>query len=620
MRFWGSVVCGVAVGLILSAGAQTRFLLRTEAAGLSGAVRALENLNSFGYGAAFFDADGDGWSDLYVAVTERNGQNVLFWNRGGGLFEDVTPSSGIVSDARGVLAADLDNDGDQDLYLSVWDGPNRLYWNRGDGTFVDGTARSGAGSEAHTTGVAALDFDRDGWLDLYLGNYFGEPNQLYRNNGDGTFTEVGGSAGVADEGHALAVAALDADNDGWPDLFVGNDMGNGCKLYRNNGDGTFSDRSAAAGIFRPFNTMGVAVGDYDNDGWLDIAASDVDLSTLYRNNGDGTFTNVAPQVGLDGSRLVGWGMVFADLDNDGWQDLVLVNGNMPSMSVPNTRFVPMPDAVFHNQGDGTFREASQAFGLLVETESRGVIFGDPNRDGFPDLYITGNDTPGLYYLNAGNANHWLAIRTQGTWSNRDGIGARLRLRAGGREQVREICSGSSYLSCNEKTAFFGLGVIPSVERLEIRWPSGRVDRYESVPVDRYLVAVEGEGLYPLETTTAVNPEGLLWSRLGAVKQTALRPARTELLQPYPNPFNPEVWIPFRLAQEAEVRITLYDLSGRRVRTLDLGWKAPGTYVRRDAAARWDGRNDLGEPLPSGRYVVRLEAGAVHQTRAVVLRK
>ena len=339
---------------------------------------------------------------------------------------------------------------------------------------------------------------------------------------------------------------------------------------------------------------------------------------LYRNNGDGTFTNVAKKIGLDNLALISWGTVFSDFDNDGFLVLLIVNGNMPRMGIPQTKFVPMRHYLFRNNGEAFFVEATESANVADMAESRGVIVGDYNNDGYPDLYVTGNDTGGMLYQNRQTPNRWIKISTQGTVSNRDGIGARITVFHNSQTQIREVCAGSSYLSCNDKSVIVGLGDANRVEKIEVKWPSGVIDSVADIPTNQHLLAVEGEGFIPVAVPTSVSPKGTAMTSWGQLKSSDQSLLRLNVPQNYPNPFNPETHIPYQLGFESHVTITIYDVRGQIMRQLMLGNQPAGDYLTPGLAAHWDGRNSLGTKVGSGLYFYRIAAGDFSAVRRMVV--
>lgn len=498
-------------------------------------------LETLGAGAAWFDYDRDGDLDLYFvngaslpgAQIDVPPTNVLYRNNGDLTFTDVTVKAKVGDGTYGFgcCVGDYDNDGWQDLYVTNF-GANILYRNNGDGSFSDVTETAGVGDERWSASAAFADYDKDGDLDLFVANYLdyrleenticyrgdlrvycppadftGAADMLYENKGDGTFVDVTRESGVFNsEGKGLGVVWGDYDNDGYPDLFIANDT-TADMLYRNNGDGTFMDVALFVGVALgakgiPMGGMGTSFGDYDNDGGLDIVVTNFqdDPNSLYRGEGDGTFSDASYASRLGGVSLpyVGWGVDFVDLDNDGFVDLFVGNGNIydnVEMFDPGYTY-PQRNLVFKNQGDGTLNEISNRCGpgLAINKVSRGAAFGDYDNDGDIDILITNsNQTPDLLRNESSNQNNWLNLTLVGTASNRDGIGARVTVFAPGLEpQLREVKSGSSYLCQSDMRLHFGLGQTSIVTRIEIRWPSGSEEAFEGIKPNQFLEIREGE--------------------------------------------------------------------------------------------------------------------------------
>jgi enediyne biosynthesis protein E4 len=516
-------------------------------------------IETTGTGVAIFDYDNDGWPDIFIVNgTKLEGfpagkapTNHLYRNNHDGTFTDVTEKAGLAHTGwgQGVCVGDYDNDGWEDLYVTYY-GKNVLYHNNGDGTFTDVSDKAGvSGSgKAWGTGCAFVDYDRDGRLDLMVANYVdfdlsaapapgerstciwkgvpvmcgpqglpGAKNILYHNRGDGTFEDVTTKAHIDQTtGHyAFSVTTLDFDDDGWPDIFVACDSTPSI-LYHNNRDGTFADVAITAGA--AFNEdgraqagMGSTVADYDGDGKLDIFKTNFsdDTATLYRNNGDGTFDDVTYRAGLGlNTQYLGWGTMFLDFDNDGWPDLLLVNGHVyPEVDSQHlgSNFQE-PRILYHNNGDGKFTDisASAGPGITKATSSRGLAVGDLWNDGRMSAVVSNmNAPPSLLVNQVRPAKHWVTLRIIGTKSNRDGIGARLRVRAGTRTLVDEVRSGSSFDSNNDMRVHFGLGAAAKIDWVEVRWPSGLLERFENVGVDGIRTLKEGTGT-PAMTTTNKN--------------------------------------------------------------------------------------------------------------------
>jgi enediyne biosynthesis protein E4 len=495
-------------------------------------------------GVLILDFDGDGWSDLLfvnggsfadesIAASARHG---LYRNNGDGTFANVTSSAGIGVSGFGVggCAADYDNDGDTDIYITSV-GANRFYRNSGAGRFEDVTAMSGAGSELWSASCAFGDVDNDGDLDLYVTSYVdfspetnkncgymggGEraychpnvytpaPDVFFRNNGDGTFGDATVEAGLdRDDGNGLGVVFGDYDLDGWLDIYVANDSVPNF-LFHNLGEGRFEEVALWAGV-AVGNTalaqagMGTDMGDVDGDGLPEIFVTNLDLEThsLYRNLGGGLFSDVTFQSGVGEATLpfVGFGTAFLDYDNDSDLDLAIANGDViDNISLyRDNKTYEQRNLLLENDGTGRFSDVGPASGpgFALEKPSRGLVVGDLDNDGDQDIVIVNvGGAPSLLRNEGGNRRNALLIRTEGTTSNRDGVGARLRLTLGDRVIWRQVHAGSSYLGQNDLRVHFGLGAASAADRLEVTWPSGVVDVIEDVPANQILTVREGEGV------------------------------------------------------------------------------------------------------------------------------
>ena len=507
-------------------------------------------IESTGTGVAILDYDNDGWPDIFIVngatltPTPTQGQpstNHLYHNNHDGTFTDVTVRAGLGGASgwgQGVCVGDIDNDGWPDLFVTSL-GENRLYRNRHDGTFEEIAKPAGvAGEGTWSTGCTFIDYDRDGRLDLFVATYAGldlrklpEPgsaptcqwkglavfcgprglsagiNHLYHNRGDGTFEEVTRAAKITQTlGHyCFAATTLDFDNDGWPDIYVACDSTPSI-LYRNNHDGTFTDVALSAGVAynedgREQAGMGVAVGDYDGDGWLDLFRTNFsdDSSTLYRNNHDGTFTDTTVRTGLArNTRYLGWGAAFCDFDNDGWPDLIVANGHVyPEVDRLQLDITYRErKLVYWNRQGKAFRDISKSAGPGITTPAaaRGLAVGDLWNDGQMEVVIVNmNGAPSLLINRVGAANHWIALRLAGVVSNASAIGARVTVKTTDRTLVDEVRSASSYLSVNDQRLHFGLGPATSVLYAEVRWPNGLVERFHHLPIDRVATLKEGTG-------------------------------------------------------------------------------------------------------------------------------
>ncbi len=498
-------------------------------------------------GVAMFDYDNDGLLDLYFVNgaalddpmppgKQPDKSDPRFWNRlyrnnGDGTFTDVTEKAGVRghSYGMGVIAGDYNNDGYQDLYVTNF-GRNILYRNNGDGTFTDVTAEAGLAAGGWSSSACFVDYDRDGWLDLFVTRYlqwdfdnnpFCGPREmrgychpesfklithlLYHNNRDGTFTDVSKESGIAGPpGYGLGVAFNDYDRDGWPDVFVANDNV-AEQLFRNRGDGTFEEVGLLAGVAYneeggTFSGMGVDFADYNNDGWPDvfIGALANERYAIFRNeNGLFAYESGPTGIGVLTALHSGWGLKFIDFDNDGWKDIFVAQGHVMDnieYTRPSTRYLE-PMLLLRNR-EGKFENVSKGRGDAFEIPraSRGVAFGDLDNDGFIDVAVNCLNGPAVILHNeGGNGNHWLIVNTVGTASNRDGIGAKVRIVSeSGLEQHGLVTTAGSYQSANDKRVHFGLGADKTVKLLEVTWPSGRRQKREGIKADQILTVREPE--------------------------------------------------------------------------------------------------------------------------------
>lgn len=531
---------------------QIQFIDVTSEAGIqfrhaNGAKGNYHLPEQLGAGGAFLDYDTDGDLDLYLVnsgdlpgeSSSESYTSVLYRNNGNGTFTNVTSGAGVGNTGNygiGAACGDYDNDGDPDLYVTNF-GPNVLYRNNGDGTFTNVTQTSGVGDPLWGSSATFLDYDRDGNLDLYIVNYLryhldvphapcevdgirilchpknydGAPDKLFRNNGDGTFTNVSEAAGFKTvesphSGKGLGVVAADFDNNGDVDIYVANDDTPNY-LYYNNGDGTFTEMGLLAGCAYSFNGvaqagMGVDAGDYNGDGFLDIFVTNLSYETnaLYKNNGDGTFSDViyAAHLGDESFLFVGFGTRFFDFDNDGNLDIFIANGHIIDniAQVTDILTYAQRNQLFHNNGNGTFSEVSFNSGTYFQHESvsRGAIFGDFDNDGDCDIVTTQvNQPPQLLRNEGGNHQNWLRVKLVGVISNRDGIGARLTLTSGSRSWVQEVRAGSSIMCSNDPRCLFGLSDYAAIDRLEVLWPSGIVQVIENLLPNQEIVIKESNG-------------------------------------------------------------------------------------------------------------------------------
>jgi hypothetical protein len=497
------------------------------------------NREEFGPGVCVADFDGDGWQDIYFVNGKdlygrgTSAVNALYRNNHDGTFTDVTEKAGVPGTGYGLgcVWGDFDNDGFPDLFVTQY-GKNVLYRNNGNGTFTDITDKARVGgleSGAFHSGATFFDYDRDGWLDLYVGSYVdlgdklycklgevlsscapseyrGSPDALYHNNHDGTFTNVTQAAGILQpNGKNLSVQAADYDNDGWPDLFVAND-GLNAYLYHNEHNGTFKEVGLPAGMAvtargTVMAAMCISLGDYDNDGHLDLYISDFQRSSdhLWHNDAKGFFDEVSDEAGITRPTrdVLSFGGGFLDYDNDGWLDLFIANGHVypeVEQATPGTHYKQI-NSLFHNEGNGKFVEVGKSSGSGFENPyvGRGAAFADFDNDGFVDIVIANNgDAPLVLHNSGGNGNHFLNLKLVGKKSNRDAMGARVRVVSGTTSQLREIAGGGSYLSQSDLRANFGLGKAKRAETVEITWPSGQRQTFRDVEADEFYLVEEGK--------------------------------------------------------------------------------------------------------------------------------
>ena len=501
---------------------------------------------TMGPGVAFIDYDNDGWPDIFLVNgmdwpghVQKHSTPKLYRNNHDGTFTDVTHKAGLDVELFGMGAAvgDYDNDGYDDLFVTAY-GQSHLFHNNGNGTFTDVTQKAGLlGPKEFSTSAAWVDYDKDGHLDLVVGNYVqwtretdlyctldgksksyctpesykGTSVRLWHNRGNGTFEDVTQKAGLGDPtSKTLGVAMLDYDNDGWPDLLFSNDTQPN-KLYRNNGNGTFTEKAVVAGIaFSEDGVaragMGVDAADYDHSGFPSLLITNFSnqMLSLYHNEGKGLFVDEAPrsEIGRASLLTLGFGCFFFDYDLDGWPDVLVANGHIDAdiqRVQANVKYA-MPPHLFRNLGKGRFEEVTKSLGAAFSSPrvGRGAAYADINNDGRLDLLLSTNGGPVYLFRNeaqgAAASNHSLRIKLTGTKSNRNGIGATVRLSAGGETQTQMLRSGSSYLSASELVLTFGLARNERADSLEIRWPSGQIDRLSNANAGQTVTVTEGKGI------------------------------------------------------------------------------------------------------------------------------
>jgi hypothetical protein len=501
---------------------------------------------TMGSGVAFLDYDNDGWQDILLVNGEDwpgAGPNskrhpstlALYHNNHDGTFTDVTQKAGLAVEmmGMGVAIGDYDNDGFDDIFITAL-GQSRLFHNNGNGTFTDVTQRAGlAGPHEFSTAAAWVDYDRDGHLDLVVGNYVqwspetdiyctldgkaksyctpesykGASVRLWHNRGNGTFEDVTQKAGLFDtSSKSLGIAILDANQDGWPDIFISNDTQPN-KLYMNNTNGTFTEKAVPSGVAYSEDGvaragMGVATADYDRSGYPSLIVTNFSNQMLafYHNERNGLFVDEAPhsEVGRSSLLTLGFGCFFFDYDLDGWPDIFIANGHIEDAIErvqPRVRYAE-PAHLFRNLGAGKFAEVTDAMGRAFASPrvARGAAYGDINNDGALDVLVSTNGGPAALFKNTGATNHSLRIKQVGTKSNRDGLGATVRVTNGADTQAKMLASGGSYLSSSELILTFGLGDRAKADSIEIRWPSGQTDHAANVPANQIITVKEGSGI------------------------------------------------------------------------------------------------------------------------------
>ena len=546
----------------------------------------------FGGGLSFCDFDGDGLDD--ISFSSKSGRELMIYKNSINSFTLITFQLGILdsSNVHTILWADYDNDGDKDLFLARHGFPDRLYQNE-QNILTDVSLQVGISTSANfSTAAAWADYDNDGYIDLYVCVRDElNPNILYRNQGDGTFIDFTEIAGVADTIGGtnifkipLAVSFFDYNNDHLQDIYIANDKHNGNTLYKNNGDGTFTDVSDESNTGVYIDGMGVAIGDYDNNGYQDIYTTNTPLgNVLLKNNGDETFTDVSEQLNVTVNKTC-WGANFFDFDNDTDLDLFV-------SSVPGTGYTG-ENSLFENQNDGTFQDLALPGINTYDAQSHGNVVGDFNNDGFYDIVVI-NGVPNYSSLwrNSGNANNWVKLELEGVISNRDGIGSRIEVYNGADQFIRSTHCGHSYLSQNSSIQTIGVGVATTIDSIVIHWSSGTTDVMRNVTANRMYKVQEGG------TITGAGTEINTFSNF-------------KLDQNYPNPFNPSTSIEFILAVDSKVILKIFDALGQEIVTLIDSDLTKGSYN-----IGFDASN-----LNSGVYFYRMNVSAVDGTKFTSVKK
>jgi hypothetical protein len=550
------------------------------------------------YGCCWADFNNDGYQDLFVVNNMTgNKNNLLYMNNGNGTFTKVT--TGIVvtdgGSSYGCTCADYDNDGFIDIFVANYNENNFLYHNNGNGTFSKITTGAIVTDGGNSTGCAWIDYDKDGYVDLFVCNR-NQPNFLYHNNGNGTFTKITTGAIVTNNSNSGGCAWADYDNDGYPDLFVANAGPAADFLYHNNGNGTFTQITNDPIVLDVLNSSGGSWGDYNNDGYLDLFVTGGVIGTgydrLFRNNGNGTFTKITSDPIVTYSHWSG-GSSWGDFNKDGYLDMFV--GGYDGINL-----------LFVNNGNGTFTRIDTGIIVTDGNYKMGSSWCDYDNDGNLDLFVARNNYFGgnnCLYHNEGNNNKWLNIKCIGMVSNKAGIGARLYLKAvingNAVTQMREIScqTGGAISGQNMLNAFFGLGNATIIDSLKIIWPSGIIDRYGQIQTNRFITAIEGQGISNIKSFVNNIPEDF------------------KLFQNYPNPFNPGTIIGYSLPVNSYVQLKVYDITGREITTLVNEFQKAGNYETQFPNNKYSNNQ-----LPSGIYFYKLTAGDFSKVMKMTLIK
>jgi hypothetical protein len=531
----------------------------TDIANTTG-LNTVGNSGDLGGGISFYDFDDDGWDDL--TYTQENGQDIIFYKNNNGSFTKMNYNISDTNDSKQIIWVDYDNDGDKDVFIANFNALNRLFNNNGNFVFTEVTLAAGFPNvNKYTYGASWGDYNKDGFLDVFLCSKDlskTTPNELYKNNGDGTFTNISASAGISNVGHQTFCAAFfDYDNDGDQDIYLANDRAvNTNILYRNNDDGTFTDVSAVSGTNVGLNAMSTTIGDYNQDGWMDIYVTNTpEGNALLSNNGDGTFTDVAIATGTNFNSIA-WGAIFYDIENDADTDLY-VSGMLDGSSGM------LPSALYVNQGNNNFLIPNNVGLNNDDASSFSNACGDVNNDGYMDIAVVNQSLRNtfLWQYSGSTLNNWLKIKLQGTTSNKDGIGSKIEVFANGKSQYRYTLCGEGYLGQNSNFELFGLKDATTIDYIKINWLSGVEDILNNIDVNQAITVVENVGVLSIEEYSDND------------------------FNVYPNPSNGIFNIVFNNMSINRV-LTIYDTFGRKIKTKKLtGFNtnmnlydfAPGVY-------------------------------------------
>ena len=550
-------------------------------------------LNGFnGGGLSFVDYNSDGYDDLFLSSSF--GESIVVMKNNITNFIDVTNSFNFteVFESKTTLCADYDNDGDQDILLVHFLGLLKLYRNNG-GSYQEVTIASGlSGDSLNATAALWMDYNKDGLLDLYVGVYSGfgnnlpKPNKLYKNTGNGFFQDVSSSANAENMGNKiLAMAMIDYNNDTWPDIYIASDRRYGNTMLKNNGNGTFSDVSHQTNSYLEMDAMGVAIADYDNNGYFDIYISNGEEGNAFlKNNGNGTFTDVVIPLNMSVNRIC-WGNNFFDYDNDGDMDLYVSVSGGP---------VDLKNVLFRNNGNNTFTKMT-GIGLDNDNyQSYGNAIGDYDNNGFQDMACMNTGDPVTLWKNSGNSNRWVKVKLQGTYSNRDGIGSLIEVHRNGTKFSRYTMCGQSYCSQNSMIQTIGVGSTNIIDSIVVYWPSGIRQAVTGVNTNQSITIIEA-GVIGINN----NNNGV--------------PSEYRLHQNYPNPFNPSTVIEYSVPKSGNVTIKLYNTLGSELAVIENSFKNTGNYTAYLSA-------NITSKLSSGVYYYKMTAGDFSETKKMILIK
>lgn len=547
-----------------------------------------------GAGITIVDYDYDGFDDLFFPTSQ--GERVkIYKNNGNNTFIETTFALGINDDkeSKTILVVDYDNDGDRDIFIANLTGQNRLYRNNGtDYTDVTNSCGLLISDSIHSTAAMFFDYNKDGFLDLYAGVYSGfgnninYHNRLYKNNGNGTFTDITVQSGAGNFGNKiLAISTIDYNNDGWEDIYIANDRRVGNTMLKNNGDGSFTDVSIATGTDLTMDAMGLSVGDFDNDNDFDIYISNGEEGNAFlKNNGNGTFTDVAAALGMSVNKIC-WGNNFFDYDNDGDLDLfITASGGNPHRE----------NVLFKNNGNGTFTRVTGSGIDLNFYASYGNAIGDIDNNGYCDMAVLNDFEPSLLWKSSGGSNKWIKIKLQGTVSNREAVGSKIYVYRNGSRFVRTTHCGQSYCSQNSFVQTIGVGTTNVIDSIEVIFPSGIKNTVTNVSTNQTITIIES-GVIGINNNNNQNPDNF------------------SLKQNYPNPFNPSTVIEYSLPKSSFVSIKLYDVLGSEIAVLESSVKQAGIY-------RINLTGNVTSGLSSGIYYYKMIAGDFLDTKKMILIK